>query len=126
MGEFIMVKLDIKNPIVTIIAGIIFILIFTSRINPIFGISGSVIIILLGGFIATYFARERKIRYGFYVGTLSMAIEGISTIFIMKIQSFFGIPLLMLTISIIIIGVVFGTTGGFIGKRISKEETIIT
>lgn len=118
-----MLKLDFKNPIVTIITGIIFILNVTLLINPINGINGSIIIIILGGFIATYLAKERKIRYGLYVGTLSMAIEGVYQIILMNIQFYFGISLLTLTLGIIIIGTVFGTIGGFLGKIMPKNET---
>lgn len=56
-----------------------------------------------------------------------MAIEGISTIFMMNLHRYFDIPffeiqLLIITLGIIIIGAVFGTIGGFIGKQVSKEE----
>jgi MFS family permease len=117
-----MVKLDFTNPIVTIITGIIFILIVTYLFDSKIGPYGAFIIIVIGGFIATYFAKERKIRYGLYVGIISMAIAGISTIFMTNSTDII-ISLLIGSLGIIIIGAVFGTIGGFLGKRIPKKET---
>ena len=117
-----MVKFDFTNPIVTIIASIIFILIALNLLGSTIGPYSNFIILVIGGFIATYFAKERKIRYGLYGGTLSLLITAIPMIFM--VNSFYIIiSLLIGSIGIIIIGAVFGTIGGFIGKKIPKNKT---
>jgi MFS-type transporter involved in bile tolerance (Atg22 family) len=66
------VNLNFKNPIFTIIAGAI--IAFAWMFLPIFGYMGP----LVGGFLATYFAKEKKIMYGIYVGIIITIILVIS------------------------------------------------
>lgn len=62
------VNLSLTNPIFTITAGVI--IAFGWMFLPIFGYMGP----LIGGIIATYYANEKKIIYGIYLGAIMTII----------------------------------------------------
>lgn len=105
--------LSISGPIVTIIGGIIaaFIIMF------IIPYLGYVIGPLVGGFIATYFSKEKEIIYGLFVGIGAMILlffypssGPISIIDIIKYIFVFSI-----------ISIIPAIIGSFIGKRINDH-----
>ena len=104
------------NPLIAIIIGyfIAGILIFFVPSNPISPNNYlldilAILILILGGFTATYISRTNKAIYGFYEGLL-FSISILPSIFIFKTELTFYL-LLNLTFPII-----FGLVGGFIGK----------
>jgi len=120
-----MVKLDFKNPMVSIALGLIVSFIVFFIVQLIYSEIDSFIAFILGGFIATYFAKERRIIYGLYEGVLFVFI--ITFIGIIKNYEYFGSHSFLINLpGIILLGVIFGTIGGFIGKKIPKKEAIIT
>ena len=105
--------------ILGIITGIILFIISMKLFsgNVLAGISSNFVIAIIGGFIATYFAKEKKIRYGIYVGII------LSVIFISIVAL---IPINYIYFLIALVGIIFemllpATIGGFIGK-ITEEN----
>lgn len=67
------------NPVISIILGFVMYGVFADIAFPIFGISdiGAIlhfIPVIVGGFIATYLAEEKRIQYGIYEGILIVLI----------------------------------------------------
>lgn len=118
-----MVKVDLsfKNPIFTIIAGFIvtvIVAIISGRLHL-----GGVNLIgpVLGGFIATYFAKEKKMRYGLYEGICVMILLILIIVFGYGVYT--GSLFWYVVSCTIIIGPFFASIGGFLGKVIAKRKT---
>jgi MFS family permease len=108
MGRF---DLSFTNPIFTIIAGVI--VAFTLMFIPYLGY---VIGPLIGGFIATYFANEKKIIYGLFVG-----IGAIILLFIYSSsEPISNLDILIYIIVSIPISIIPAIIGSYIGKRTMK------
>lgn len=109
------------NPILTIIAGVIIIFIINSLLEPLPSVLSSFIAPIIGGFIATYFAKKKRIRYGLYTGL------GVLLIQIMLINFFLNLndSLMWLYIQwLFIINICFAIVGGFIGKTVYNRINI--
>ena len=115
----IMVKVNfnITNPIFTITAAVI--ITFGWMFLPIFGYMGP----LVGGVIATYYAKEKKIIYGVYLGvimTIILLIFGKSVYF----RDINFMSVLMIAFWIFLPAVI----GSYIGKKAYKrykQDTVI-
>lgn len=79
----------------------------------------TLIAFILGGFIAIYYAKERRILYGLYEGLLFVFIITIIDIILNYIY-FSSLSFLIYLPLIILIGAIFGTIGGFLGKKCQK------
>jgi hypothetical protein len=114
-----MVKFDLRftNPIFTIIAGII--IAFTLMFIPYLGY---VIGPLIGGFIAIYYAKEKKIIYSVFVG--------IGATIVLFIYSESGpinyTDILEYLVVAIFLFILPAIIGGFIGRKIDNSSTGIT
>ncbi len=109
--------------LIAIIVGIIVIeIIFGSGITSIISITGAVLftiiilIILAGGFLATYLTKEKKIRYGASVGIIAalFLISGMAR----HLVSYDGIALAVL---ILVFFTVITSLGGFIAKMTNSD-----
>lgn len=126
------------HPIISIVLGIVITFIFLSSAQAIvtynvFNLSSQSFLyptllifgILFGGFIATYFAKIKKIRYGSYEGVILGIITSIisysGTLYVPGIQ--FDI---FQGIAIIIIFALISSIGGYIGKSWNKPIQKIT
>ena len=115
----IMVKanFNLTNPIFTITAGVI--IAFGWMFLPIFGYMGP----LVGGVIATYYAKEKKIIYGIYLGaimTIILFISGKSG----YLKDIDFLSVLMIASWIFLPAVI----GSYIGKKAYKrykQDTVI-
>jgi len=96
------------DPILTIIAGVIMALIIDIFAGPL----SEIIAPLIGGFIATYFAKERRVRYGLFAGI------GVLLVQILFLVSFFRLnsSLFWIFIQWFFIICCFAIIGGVIGK----------
>ncbi|HML04427.1 MAG TPA: hypothetical protein VK426_01505 [Methanobacterium sp.] len=112
------------RPIISIIIGTIVALVLSFLIDvSLHSLPKIVLIIttLIGGFIATYFTKEKKIRYGIYVG---ISLTVISTLFL----SLFLTNLIINDIlplylyGAIVNSVLPASIGGFLGKMAYKES----
>ncbi|HOI72346.1 MAG TPA: hypothetical protein PLC38_08710 [Methanobacterium sp.] len=126
IGGFIGKKLAEKNiwsfnPVISVILGLIvsyIILFFIGNLTLLvasdsvfqqIGIVESTASLVVGGFIATFFAKEKKIQYGIYVGIIWMVLIGFVPSLI------FGLPtsLLNLVITVLMyIGFIIAPTAG--------------
>lgn len=77
-------NLNIKDPIITITVGTIItfaLMILIDNLESYLWVwdyaipMGTVISGLIGGFVATYFAKDKKIRYGIYEGILAVLVN---------------------------------------------------
>jgi hypothetical protein len=112
------------HPVISIILGIITgIILFIISIklfsgNVLAEVASNFVIAIIGGFIATYFAKEKKIRYGIYVGII------FSVIFISIVAL---IPINYIYFLIALVGIIFevllpAVIGGFIGKMTEENS----
>ena len=109
IGEELVGKFDLsfKNPIFTIIVGIL--VAFTLMFIPYLGY---VIGPLVGGFIATYFANEKRIIYGLFVG-----IRAIILLFIYPSRPISNLDIIKYIIGLIPLSIIPAIIGSYIGKR---------
>jgi len=124
------------NPVVSIILGVIVSFVLYLIVISVFGVIGwigafqaiqgaswfgtflLIISYALGGFIATYFAKEKKIEYALYEGIFILLIFGIMTVpnssldatKLLVLFSYGGILLLLLAV-----------TGGMFGQMINEK-----
>lgn len=108
------------HPVVSIILGftvffVLFILTALSHLNSGIYKFIAVISFLVGGFIAVYLTKEKKIRYGLYVGLL------ISLYFLSFIISY-SISVTDSLISFYLYILLFTCVGGFFGKMVDKKS----
>jgi uncharacterized membrane protein len=112
------------HPVISIILGIItgiILLIISMKLfsgNALAAAATDFIISIIGGFIATYFAKEKKIRYGIYEGII------LSVIFISIVAL---IPINYMYFLIALVGIIFevllpASIGGFIGKMTEENS----
>ena len=106
--------------ILGIITGIILFIISMKLFsgNVLASIASNFVIAIIGGFIATYFTKEKKIRYGIYVGII------FSAIFISIVAL---IPINYIYFLIALVGILFevllpATIGGFLGKMTDENN----
>jgi putative membrane protein (TIGR04086 family) len=115
------------NPILTIIIGFVistffyyFLVGITRMYNPNHPLTVFVIIALIsnvfGGFIATFFAKEKKIQYGLYAGILIF----LSTIAMQLIYGTFHA--MYYSLINMLVYLLFASIGGFIGKMTDNIE----
>lgn len=106
------------HPVISIILGIIagiILLIISIKLfsgNTLVSAATNFAISIIGGFIATYFAKEKKIRYGIYEGII-LSIMFISLVSLIHTTYIYFL--------IALVGIIFemllpATIGGFIGK----------
>lgn len=103
------------HPIISIILGTIIAFI----IGPLIAIFNPIFIyiypVLIGGFIATYFAKEKKTRYGIYVGIIIIILFGLPA-FLVDISNYTNFLLVSFFV-IIPAGI-----GGFLGKMTDENN----
>jgi len=110
------------SPILTIIAGFVVVLlpfgIFILSSDSFTGILFIIVsnfFLILGGFIATYFAKERKIRYGIYVGIGLIILYTLSYLFTKSHLNYY-----LYNDSYWVL--LFTFFGGFVGKITDKNQ----
>jgi hypothetical protein len=118
------------NPVISIILGAVliivlffsFVIIIGSNFNngvvsTVFLIIGT-LILLGGGFIATYFAKDRKIRYGIYVGIIFAVLE-ITAVISHGLVGYSGI---FIVIFIFVLFLLLTGIGGFVAKMTERSN----
>lgn len=126
-----MVKLniDIKDPISTILLGIIItsaLMILIDNLESYLWVYEYVIPVeivisgLIGGFVATYFAKDKKIRYGIYEGILAILIYITYTYLAYPSEFEFGFfnYFAFLALFLIFLLLLPAIIGGYLGKTI--------
>jgi uncharacterized membrane protein YjgN (DUF898 family) len=79
------------HPIVSIFSGLIVVVllvIISVRVfnaTPVLGMAVILLSIIIGGFLATYFSKYRKIRYSFYMGLI------LAVLFAITVKDSFGL-----------------------------------
>ncbi len=118
------------NPAISIILGSVliivlffsFVIIIGSNFNNgivsnLFLIIGT-LILFIGGFIGTYFAKDRKIRYGIYVGIIFAVLE-ITAVISHGLVGYRGI---FIVIFIFLLFLLFTGIGGFVAKMTERNN----
>jgi hypothetical protein len=121
------------HPIISIILGFILSFIIYVFIYDLIllGVSDSVLeqitivievgSLVIGGFTATYFAKEKKIRYGIYVGIIWVVLIGLIPSLIFGFSTSLLNPITVLTYLIFIVA---ATTGSYLTILVAKHSKI--
>jgi len=139
IGGFIGKKLAEKNiwsfnPVISVILGLIvsyIILFFIGNLTLLvasdsvfqqIGIVESTASLVVGGFIATFFAKEKKIQYGIYVGIIWMVLIGFVPSLI------FGLPTsilnLVITVLMYIGFIIAPTAGSYLAIIVAEHQKL--